>query len=320
MQRFRGGFAVVWLDERTGKRRRVALVAADRTGAEAEARRRWQLGAKSGGTLGELVPAYIAAREADGVASAQRMRDGWKRLAPTFARTPALAVDEQAARAYAAGRKASPATVRYELSLISQARRWAARQGLIESAPPMWLPALPARRERHIGRPEFERLLEAAIAPHFKLYLELAIGTGARPSAILSLTWCQVDFDGGLIRLNPDGRVQTAKHRPTVPMTNRLRGALEGAWQGRQSDYVVEVGGRQIASVKKAMAAAAARAGLEVVPYTLRHSAAVWMAEAGVPMAEIAAYLGHADSRTTERHYAKFSPSYLRKAAAALDW
>jgi integrase len=42
------------------------------------------------------------------------------------------------------------------------------------------------------------------------------------------------------------------------------------------------------------------------------------MAEAGVPIAEISQYLGHSDSRTTERHYAKFTPGHLRKAASAL--
>jgi integrase len=43
------------------------------------------------------------------------------------------------------------------------------------------------------------------------------------------------------------------------------------------------------------------------------------MAEAGIGMAEIAQFLGHSDSRTTERVYARFSPDYLRKAAEALE-
>ena len=43
------------------------------------------------------------------------------------------------------------------------------------------------------------------------------------------------------------------------------------------------------------------------------------MAEAGHPMSEIAQYLGHADSRITERVYARYSPSHLRRAADALE-
>jgi integrase len=37
-------------------------------------------------------------------------------------------------------------------------------------------------------------------------------------------------------------------------------------------------------------------------------------------MAEIAQLLGHKDSRTTEAIYARFSPTYLRKAAATLEF
>ena len=43
------------------------------------------------------------------------------------------------------------------------------------------------------------------------------------------------------------------------------------------------------------------------------------MAEDGVPMEQVAQYLGHNDSRTTERVYARFSPDFLRAAARSLD-
>ena len=40
------------------------------------------------------------------------------------------------------------------------------------------------------------------------------------------------------------------------------------------------------------------------------------MAEAGVPMAKIAQYMGHSDSRITERVYARFAPEHLKDAAS----
>ena len=43
------------------------------------------------------------------------------------------------------------------------------------------------------------------------------------------------------------------------------------------------------------------------------------MAEGGIPMAGIAQFLGHKDSRVTERVYARFSPNYLRGAASMLE-
>jgi len=57
----------------------------------------------------------------------------------------------------------------------------------------------------------------------------------------------------------------------------------------------------------------------EVVPYTLRHTAATWMAQAGVPLWEIAGFLGHADTRMVERTYAHHHPEYQRRAAAAIE-
>jgi integrase len=59
---------------------------------------------------------------------------------------------------------------------------------------------------------------------------------------------------------------------------------------------------------------------VHATPYTLRHTGAVWRAEDGVPMAEIAQLMGHDDDRTTQKHYARFTPSYLRKAANAGAW
>jgi integrase len=43
------------------------------------------------------------------------------------------------------------------------------------------------------------------------------------------------------------------------------------------------------------------------------------MAEGGVPMSEIAQYLGHSSTRVTETVYARYSPTYLRGAAKALE-
>jgi integrase len=58
-------------------------------------------------------------------------------------------------------------------------------------------------------------------------------------------------------------------------------------------------------------------ARLAVTPHTLRHTCGSWMAQAGVDMHQIAAWLGHTYARTTEL-YAHLSPDHLRRAAEAL--
>jgi ABC-type transport system substrate-binding protein len=100
---------------------------------------------------------------------------------------------------------------------------------------------------------------------------------------------------------------------------NARTAALQEAQQGALTRHVIEWAGQRVASVKKGIRAAGERVGMAVSPHDFRHSAAVWMAEAGVSMKQIADYLGHEDSRITERVYARFSPAYQREAASVLE-
>jgi integrase len=104
---------------------------------------------------------------------------------------------------------------------------------------------------------------------------------------------------------------------------------LRQAKELARTDYVIEFEdngaedpkqAKPLKSIRTAFKAAVKRAKLAgVTPHVLRHTAGVWMAEAGVPMAKIAQYMGHSDSRITERVYARFAPEHLQDAANALD-
>jgi integrase len=320
IQRLRGKWAVRFVDPATGKPRRIQLHTADRMGAEAEARQRLDAGQRGAWSVGRIITSYIEDREARGIVSTPRMHDAWKAMKPSWEGVTPRQIDEDMCRAYARQRDRSAATVRYELGMLATALSWAKKARHIDERPAIWLPQKPSRIVRHISRSEFARFLAEMKAPHARLYAVLGVTTAGRPSAILQLRWQQIDFARGLIRLNPEGRAQTVKGRATVPMTDRARVELEAAWKARQGPHVVEHGGKPLASIKKAFQAASERSGVKVTPYTLRHSAAVWLAESGVPMEEIAALMGHSDTRTTFANYAAFSPEYLRKASAALDW
>lgn len=163
-------------------------------------------------------------------------------------------------------------------------------------------------------------MLDKAKSPHIELAIRLMIGTGARVAAALELTWDRVDFNRNTIRLaNPFDRT-ARKGRATVPMNDQLRAALQSAHALSRSPYVVEYGGVRVGSIKKGIAATARSAGLDdVTPHVFRHSAAVWMAEDGHSMDEIAQYLGHSDSRITQKIYARFSPTHLRRLADSLE-
>jgi len=148
-----------------------------------------------------------------------------------------------------------------------------------------------------------------------RLFIILALATAGRSGALFGLTWDRVDFTRNRIHLG-EGR---GKGRATVPITSPARAALEAAEEVATCEYVIEYAGRRVGSVKRAFKAACVLAEITVSPHVLRHTAAVWMAEASVPMSVIAQYLGHADSRITERVYAKYGPEYLSGAAKALE-
>lgn len=263
--------------------------------------------------------AYIADREAKGIASTARQRDAWKAMRPFWENVDPDLIDREMAQSYAKQRDRASATVRYELGMLSVALRWAHQRNHIRQAPKMvWRPDPPERKVRHLTRAEFERWFNEVRAPHARLYVELGLATMARPTAILELTWDRVDFERGTVDLNPIGRRQTRKRRPVVPLNQDALEALREAYPGRQSQFVIERGSKQVKSLKKAFQAASARSGIHVTPYTLRHTGAVWAAEAGVSMAELAQFMGHDDSATTEKHYARFSPGHLRKVADAI--
>ena len=318
VQRFRGGFAIVWWEDcgEGPKRRRKPLTATDQESAKAEARHRWNVGGDSDPwTVARCMTAYIASIE--GKPSHQRREDGWKAMRGFWENVEPDLIDEPMCRSYRARRKVGDATVRYELMQLSTALGWAAKNGKIDRRPAIWLPPTPERKTRHLSRTEFDRFFAAVRADHAKLYVMLGLHTMARPSAILELTWDRVDFMRRRIDFTPPGHVRTSKRRTVVPVNDELLGALQVGHAARTCEFVIERGGEGVASVKKAFLAASHRSNVHATPYTLRHTGAVWAAEAGRSMAEIAQFLGHDDSRTTERHYARFSPDYLMGVANA---
>lgn len=311
VQRLRGGFALVWSED--GKRRRRQLTSTDRQSAEAEARRLWEGGDGSSWTVGRCMTAYLATISHK--PSCGRRQDAWKAMRGFWENvTPAL-IDETMCRAYRDRRKVADATARYELLQLSTSLGWAAGEGRIDRRPAIWLPQTPERKVRALTRAEFKRFFAEVKADHARLYVMLGLYTMARPSAILELTWDRVDFARRRIDFTPPDHIRTAKRRVVVPIADELIPALQAGYAARTSEWVIERGGKRVACIKKAFQAASERSTVRATPYTLRHTGAVWAAEAGVPMPELSQFMGHDSIETTARHYARFSPDYLAGVA-----
>ncbi len=215
-----------------------------------------------------------------------------------------------------------PSSVNNILTVIKAAVNRSYKLGEIPAAP--YVALLPNVASAPKGRPlkveEIGSLLAVAHG-HTHTMMMLAMGTGARPEALCELTWQHVDFEAGLIELNPHGRQQTKKYRPTVKLPPALAAYLNGI--EREGQYVISWRGGPTRRYFEAWGRAKVAAGLEgaITPYSFRHTAARWMRQQGVPPWEVAAQLGHSASTRlsiTER-YAAHAPDYLEKACAALD-
>lgn len=255
------------------------------------------------------------------VADPARLEHGAKPLVRHLGHKIAAGLRPLDSRGYAKARGAEgagPGTVGYELRQLRAALRLAHAEGLIDTLPAVKPPPRPEPKSRWLGRQEAARLLEACTAQHLRLFVALAMHTGARSGAIRGLTWDRVDLDRRLIDYGDPTKARTKKGRAVVPI-NATLAAILGAARPEAGGHVVAWRGRPIGDPRRAFAAAAARAGLaHVTPHTLRHSVATWLDGEGVDVRQVAAVLGHADSRTTERVYIKRRAESLRGAVEAL--
>lgn len=319
--RLNGRFVVTYRDE-GGTRRRYRLAAQTAKDAEREARD-LILDVRApveGVTVQQLWDAYKA--EVAGRRQESKLEQVGRNVLPVFGHLASHQITADDCRAYItdrrdAGRK--DATIRTELGCLRTCLSWAQKSTLIDAAPRIVMPQTPPPRERYLSQSEVTALLASAGDPHIKLAIILMLTTAGRIGALLDLTWDRVDMQRRVIKLATND-IGPKKGRATVPINSDLMAALQFAQASGVSDYVIEWGGRQVGSIKTGFNAAVKRAGIaHCTPHDLRRTAGRRMAEAGVPIDEIAQYLGHSNPNVTRATYGQFSPEYLQKAAGALN-
>lgn len=224
------------------------------------------------------------------------------------------------ARRYADGVKQG--TVHTELGHLRMALNWGVKMRRIPFAPYIERPSKPQPKERFLTRDEIRRLLDTDMLPHVRLTIILMLQTGARVGAILDLTWDRVDLERRTIDLRVDS-TGPRKGRAVVPISDALARTLthhRGLRSGRVP-YVVTYNGQRVLNIYGSIRRACERARLcDVSPHVFRHTAAVHLAEGGMPMEELAQFLGHSDVSVTRKVYARFSPTHLRRAVEILDF
>jgi len=172
--------------------------------------------------------------------------------------------------------------------------------------------AVDSARLRWLTVEEAGRLLNAAPSDLGAL-IRGALLTGCREGELLSA--CVRDYDGASgTLLIPDSK--SGKPR-RIPLTDEGKALLKALSTGKLEDakLFVRADGspwyRMAVLREMQTACKGANVGGAVSFYTLRHTYASLLVQAGTPLLFVAAALGHSDTRMVEKHYAHLAPSQV---------
>ena len=161
---------------------------------------------------------------------------------------------------------------------------------------------------------------------HIARFILIGLYTGTRAGAIAAASpyaepgRSHVDLERGIFYRKQIGKRATKKRQTPAPLPPRLLAHLRRRRDRKLiATCFVEFNGKPVASVKKGFKTAVGLARLpdNVTPHTLRHTAATWLMQRGVPIWEAAGFLGMSPE-VLQDTYGHHHPDYLQGATAAI--
>jgi integrase len=211
-------------------------------------------------------------------------------------------------------------TVNRELSTLGSVFTWANESGLTNNRPKF-------PRAKEASNPEcanaiqVQRLIDAAHDLKTKAYIGLMFMTGQRKSAILGLHKSQIQNE--VINFNADlgDKSERRKRRGIVPVSKGVKSILDAMREEYgDNEYIFPGGLSSVATMDRAFAVAASKAGLKwITPHVIRHTACTHVLSQGGSIEEASQLLGHSSIKITQQVYTHLKPGYLSKATSALS-
>jgi len=204
-------------------------------------------------------------------------------------------------------------TVRKELVTLKRALETAKALGKYDGDPRAIMPRWKVRyvpRKRWLTPKEFRALLGALTNARHRLWLMLAVYTGARMSEVSALTWGDYDRKTRTLRIQGTKTDGSDRH---VPVPAPLRAELTGKHERNEP-----IAGTWT-KVNRDLARACLRAKVpRVSPNDLRRTYASWLVQSGQTSYVVSQLLGHKTSRMVELVYGKLSPSTMAAAVRGM--
>jgi integrase len=200
-------------------------------------------------------------------------------------------------KAYAKTRTQSAARADLE-KLATAIRYWHVEYGPLAMIPAVWKPPKPEPRDRWLTRREAARFLwETRRVEHLKRFVLLGLHTGTRSGVLRDLEWSWIDLDRKRMRRRAPRATETRNKRtPTIEIPRQVLHFLR-RWKeadAGRTKHVVHYDGQPIRrDLYRAWNTAKTRAGLPWLhPHILRHTATTWRVQRGMPLWDVAGYMG----------------------------
>jgi integrase len=171
---------------------------------------------------------------------------------------------------------------------------------------------------RYLSDDESRRLTNAC-PPDFRALVTAALLTGCRYGELTAMTVDDFNVDGGTLRV----RISKSGKPRHVVLTQEGCDFIAALTAGKVggAGLFLRSNGRPWGKSEQQRPLAFACATAKIDPpanfHALRHSYASRLAMKGVPLAVIAAQLGHSDSRMVEKHYGHLSGGYVADTVRA---
>lgn len=213
-------------------------------------------------------------------------------------------------------KRLSPGTVVKDCSILRAALNWAEKEdrerffGPDGRAPKFETPDSEGEsRKDWLTKEDAKRLLDACHLPHIKLFIRIALSTGARREVVQNLRWDAVDFEKRTLDFGISG---TDKKRPLVGLSDELFTHLSAAKAVALSPYVIEFKGKGAGDIKNGLKRTAAKAGLPwVTAHVFKHTFVSWALQHGIPYSQIA-HTVNTTEETLRRHYGHLDPKNVQ--------
>ncbi|MBP7654323.1 tyrosine-type recombinase/integrase [Candidatus Dependentiae bacterium] len=193
----------------------------------------------------------------------------------------------------------SNAETNKELKLLKRLMRAAAEKGFKNQIADCKLPLFinaDKGRIRVLSYEEEKAMLETALKlgkTEVYNFLIIGLNTGCRPAEIYNLKFDNINFDKNIITVYQP----KVKESKTIPLNDTLRQLFLKITANRKGEYILTNNNKPFHNsfFCKLWRIVRTNAGLDkdVIPYTLRHTFATRLCEAGVPVRRLMNYTGH---------------------------